>query len=345
MPRWYRFVAWFLSHFYYSSIIFVDLHGHRVGPLDDKIPTILLSSHRNGAADGWVVSQLLPRGQFLAAVQLLRSFFLRLLFTGIPVMRDKDCIRYGFRKSQAGNPVLHAIAHIKQGGSLVIFPEGTSEWGHAPQTYQPGVIKIIRRLLQEGQVFRVIPAGSFYQFPERFGSYVELMTGEPLVFDAQGDKTLKEWETEIAASVYSALNKVSVNCASEAAFADAECYAQYCWRQGESYAMAFQHAEDKKCPGQPYKKQSGVRTAWKSMWQLPFVLTLFPVLLCAWWGGRWADGRNTIAFFRLSAGFAAAIAWFPCLILGGILYPWLWLLYIAAYQGWRQRSVWGESFK
>lgn len=342
LPRWYRFIARLLSHFYYASIDFIDERGHRVLPLDDAIPTILLVSHRNGATDGWVVSPLLPHGQFLASVQLLRSRFLRLLFTGIPVVREKDRIRYGFSRTQAGNPVLHAIAHIKQGGSLVIFPEGTSEWSYAPQPYQPGTVKIIRRLLQEGQRFRVIPVGSFYQAPDRFGSRVELLVGEALVFPAREDKSQEAWETEISECVNNALNQVSVNCASEAAMVDAERYAQRRQLHGESWALAFKRAASGVHAEKQSDKRQRRRNIWACVLQLPFVLALFPVLLCAWWVGRQADGRNTVTFFRLASGFAASLLWLPCLVTLGILFPWLWLLYAAAYLGWRQRSVWGE---
>lgn len=80
--------------FYYSSLRFVTLHGRPLPPFDGKTPTLLLASHRNGAADGWIFNQLLPTAQFLTSVQLHRSRFLRLMFAGIPVVRDKDRVRY-----------------------------------------------------------------------------------------------------------------------------------------------------------------------------------------------------------------------------------------------------------
>lgn len=343
LPRWYRIIARCLSHFYYSSITFVDQRGNPILPLNDDIPTLLLASHRNGATDGWVVSPLLPHGQFLAAVQLLRSPFLRLLFTGIPVVRDKDRARYGFSRAQAGNPVLHAVAHIKQGGSLVIFPEGTSEWSYAPQPYQPGTVKIISRLLHEGVRFRVLPVGSFYQAPERFGSRVELLVGEALTIPARENKPQQAWEAEISQCVHNALNQVSVNCPSEPAMAEAEAYAHQRWRDGESWALAFKRAESGTAIAKRAAKRHWLPNLWSWGLQLPFVLTFLPVLLCAWWVGRQADGRNTIAFFRLASGFAAALLWLPCTIVLGIFFPWLWLIYAAAYLGWRRRSVWGEE--
>ncbi len=344
LPHWYRFIARALTGFYYSSIGFVDERGQRVCTPDDGIPTLFLTSHRNGATDGWMFSRVSPRAQFLAAVQLLRSRFLRLLFTGIPVVRDKDRQRYGFSWAQAGNPALHGIAHLKQGGDLIIFPEGTSEWGPAPQPYQPGAVKIIRRLLQEGYALRVIPVGSFYQAPDVFGSRVELMIGAPLALPDRAEKTQDAWEAEITECVREALDRVSVNCADEETLTNVQRYARQCRRRGESYAAAFKRVERSAVPVTDVPETTGtIKKAWAWAWQLPFVSTLFPVLLCAWLAGRRADGRNTVTFFRLAGGFAAAMLWLPCLAVAGVIYPWLWLWYCAAYLGWRQRAVWGEG--
>ncbi|MFE8101476.1 hypothetical protein RBA71_08255 [Brenneria goodwinii] len=56
-------------------LLLVTLHGRPLPPFDGKTPTLLLASHRNGAADGWIFNQLLPTAQFLTSVQLLRSRF------------------------------------------------------------------------------------------------------------------------------------------------------------------------------------------------------------------------------------------------------------------------------
>lgn len=341
LPCRYRLIARALSHFYYSSIDLVDERGQPVSALDDGTPTILLASHRNGAADGWVISQLMPQAQFLTAVQLLRSRFLRLLFTGIPVVRDKDRQRYGFTRAQAGNPLLHAIAHVRQGGSLVIFPEGTSEWSTAPQPYQAGAVKIVQRLLLEGYTPRIIAVGSFYQAPEVFGSHVELMVSDPVSLPARGNRSLEGWEAEISRSLTSTLDRVSVNCPDKKTFFRAQRYALQSQLHGDSFAQAFKRGErgDVALPAEQTVK-TGI---WHYAMQIPFLLTLLPVLLCAWLAGRQADGRNTIAFFRLAAGFAMGLLWLPYLAFTGIAYPGLCLLYLAAFLGWRQRSVWGKG--
>lgn len=334
LPRWYRVVAWILSHFYYSAITFVNKNGQKIPALDGSTPTLLLVSHRNGGSDGWVVSQLLPHAQFLASVQLLRSRFLRLLFTGIPVVRDKDRQRYGFTRSQAGNPILHAIAHLTQGGSLAVFPEGTSEWSFKPQPYQAGAAKIIRRLLQDNADFQVIVAGSFYQCPDRFGSFVELLVSEPLALPLQNSTSNAEWDDAIQQCVAQALNAVSVNCADEQSFIHAEREAALCYQNDESYALAFKRAEAG-TPSTLTELKAKTQSWYYPLVYAAFVMTLLPILGVAWWAGRYADGRNSVTFFRLAAGFAVAWVWIPCLILLACIYPWLLALYLLAVVGWK----------
>lgn len=341
---WHRYVARLLVHFYYSSLRFFTPNGLRVAPLNGEIPTLLLASHRNGATDGWVFNQLLPAAQFLTAVQLLRSRFLRLMFAGIPVVRDKDRERYGYSRAQAGNPILHAITHLKQGGSVIVFPEGTSEWGPGPQPYQPGAAKIIRRLMQDKCRFQVVVAGCFYQAPDRFGSAVELLVGEPLVLPEQGDASATEWEQSIQQCLSQSLNGVSVNCRDEQMLAQVEAQAKSQHRVGDSYARAFKQAEQQALSESDKTVPPATPTLWDHLlWRL-FILSLLPVWLCGWWAGRKADGRNTTTFFRLAGGFAMALIWIPCLLIAVIFCPWLLLLYGAAVLGWRRRGKFAGAY-
>lgn len=343
LSLWHRCIARLLVRFYYSSLRFFTPDGRRLAPLDGETPTLLLASHRNGATDGWIFNQLLPSAQFLIAVQLLRSRFLRLMFAGIPVVRDKDRARYGYSRAQAGNPILQAIAHLKLGGSVVIFPEGTSEWGAGPQPYQEGVVKIIRRLMQDQCRFQVIAAGSFYQAPDRFGSALELLVSDPLVLPEQGEDSVAQWETRIMQYLSCSLNRVSVACRDEPMLENVARQARSRSRVDGSYALAFKQAEQQALQGRA-PKPTRTETSRASMnilqwlaWKA-FIFTLLPVWLCGWWAGRRADGRNTTTFFRLAGGFAMALIWLPCLAVIASIYPWLLALYGIAAWGWRQRG-------
>lgn len=338
LSRWYRVVAHILVYFYYSSLRFVTPTGHRCPPISGEMPTLLIASHRNGGADGWVFSQLLPRGQFLAAVQLLRSRLLRLMFSGIPVVRDRDRERYGFSRAQAGNPVLHTIAHIKAGGSVGIFPEGSSEWAASPQPYQAGMVKVVRRLMQEQIAFQVIAAGSFYQAPDRYGTSVELLVGEPLVLPEQGESSIAAWEQAIMCCLSQGLDEVSVNCADMQMLAWVEREALYRSAAGESYALAFKQAERRGVEQVLPAVATPACSLFDRLAVGLLILTLLPIWLCGWWTGRKADGRNNLAFLRLAGGFAMALFWLPCLGILAVCYPWLLLLYTGAAIGWWRRN-------
>ncbi|KAA8994999.1 hypothetical protein FJU30_25555 [Affinibrenneria salicis] len=343
LSLWHRGIARLLVHFYYSSLRFVSPQGQPVAPFDGEVPTLLLASHRNGATDGWIFNQLLPKGQFLTSVQLIRSRFLRLMFAGIPVVRDKDRERYGYSRAQAGNPILHAIAHLKRGGSIVVFPEGTSEWGPAPQPYHAGAAKIIRRLMQDQCRFQVIAVGSFYQAPDCFGSAVELLVSDPLTLPEQGDVSVAEWEQKIMRSLGRSLDRVSVNCVDERMLAQVARLARYCSRESGSYALAFKQAEHQALSGRapepaPAETSPAAMTILeRAAWKI-FIVTLLPVWLCGGWAGRRADGRNTTTFFRLAAGFAMALIWLPCLVVAAAISPLLLPLFGVAVWGWHQRG-------
>ncbi|WP_431221861.1 1-acyl-sn-glycerol-3-phosphate acyltransferase [Serratia sp. L9] len=308
LSHWHRYVARLLVQFYYSSLKFVTPNGLPVAPFDGAIPTLILASHRNGATDGWVFNQLLPGGQFLAAVQLLRSRFLRLMFAGIPVVRDKDRERYGYSRG----PILHAIAHLKQGGSVVVFPEGTSEWGPGPQPYHPGAAKIIRRLLQEQCRFQVVVAGCFYQAPDRFGSAVELLVDGPVVLPEQGDTNAAQWEQNIQQCLSQALDSVSVNCRDEPMLARVEQQARSHCGVADSYARAFKQAEQQRLSepdiAAPQAEAPPAITLWDHLtWRL-FILTLLPVWLCGWWGDAVLMGVTPPRSYALPA----VLPWHCC---------------------------------
>ncbi|MCG8707634.1 hypothetical protein JHU04_000827 [Brenneria sp. 4F2] len=343
LSLWHRGIARLLIRFYYSSLRFVTPEGKPLAPFDGATPTLLLASHRNGATDGWVFNQLLPSAQFLVAVQLLRSRFLRLMFAGIPVVRDKDRQRYGYSRAQAGNPILQAIAHLKLGGCVIVFPEGTSEWAPGPQPYQEGVVKIIRKLMQERCCFQVIAAGSFYQAPDGIGSAIELLVSDPLALPEQGEDSIAQWEVRIMQCLSRSLDRVSVACLNDLMLESVSRQARYRSHIDGSYALAFKQAEQQALQGHaPVLTRSQILRPSMNILQFvawyAFIFTLLPVWLCGWWTGRRADGRNTTTFLRLAGGFAMALVWLPCLVVLAVIYPWLLPLYGVAIWGWRQRG-------
>ena len=228
LPRRVCLLGGLLRTLYYRR---VDILGT---PCRDR-PTLYLLSHRNGAIDGFVYQKALGDTPSLISVQLLRGP-LRLLFDGIPVVRGKDRARYGIPADAVAAPVAAAIAQLRAGGSLALYPEGTSDWGYRPLPYHSGMAVIVAKLLAAGADFVVQPAAAYYSKPDGFRSRVSLNMGAP--FTPQGE-SVAELQDELAA----ALDAVSVNCADAAHFNQVQHAAWQAAQQGEDYGVAFLRAQ------------------------------------------------------------------------------------------------------
>ena len=228
LPRRICLLGGLLRTLYYRR---VDILGT---PCRDR-PTLYLLSHRNGAIDGFVYQKALGDTPSLISVQLLRGP-LRLLFDGIPVVRGKDRARYGIPADAVAAPVAAAIAQLRAGGSLALYPEGTSDWGYRPLPYHSGMAVIVARLRAAGADFVVQPAAAYYSKPDGFRSRASLNMGAP--FTPQSE-SVAELQNELAA----ALDAVSVNCADAAHFNQVQHAAWQAAQQGEDYGAAFLRAQ------------------------------------------------------------------------------------------------------
>ena len=228
LPRRICLLGGLLRTLYYRR---VDILGT---PCRDR-PTLYLLSHRNGAIDGFVYQKALGDTPSLISVQLLRGP-LRLLFDGIPVVRGKDRARYGIPADAVAAPVAAAIAQLRAGGSLALYPEGTSDWGYRPLPYHSGMAVIVAKLRAAGVDFVVQPAAAYYSKPDGFRSRVSLIFGAPFVPQGESVAALQK---ELAA----ALDAVSVNCANAAQFNQIQQAAWQAAQRGEDYGVAFIKAQ------------------------------------------------------------------------------------------------------
>lgn len=325
--------------------VFGPVHRGGTDPGPRIRPRLILASHRNGAADGGVVLSAFPYAQHLVSMQLLRGP-LRVLFTGIPVIRAKDVERYGMDRSSITDPVTAGVDHLRAGGDLVILPEGTSEWRHAPGAYQRGAAKIWCRLREAGIDVDVIPAGLFYMAPERFASIAELWLGPAVDLPDTVDGPRISREKHVHALLSDALDAVSVNCPDPRTFDHVQYRATARARAGESFAAAFleeqraavdqQIAVDQQSaevggsalsgPGPQAEQTAGSApagpgpramttvaevpvTPWPRRLGLALHWPVAPVLWVAGWLGRKADARNTVTFYRMLGGSGAAVVW------------------------------------
>ncbi|PVZ82383.1 glycerol acyltransferase [Serratia sp. S1B] len=319
LSPYYRLISSIIRHIYYPGHAVV---GDIPLPQNGK-PTLFLCSHRNSAFDGYLILSIAPLGQALASIQLLHNPIMRLFFTGIPVVRKKDKERLGISANSFDSPVDAGVAHIKAGGSLILFPEGSSEWGYQPLPYQRGSARIIRSLLSQQIEFNVVPVGLFYVMPDRFASHAEIYVGKPIEIVAQVDnESEREWEKRIHNQITQALDHVSVNCPDEATFHAAEQYAYASFTKGGAYATAFlhyQHQPDAR-PSNPNTQTACHNTAWRWLGFCMMFIYL-PILLAAVFAARFADARNTRSFFKILGGGLASLIWLPLLVCLGVIWP------------------------
>lgn len=341
LSLWHWGIGWLVRKFYFSSI-------QVVGAPRSTRPTLWIVSHRNGATDGQVYMQAFGHTPSLISIQLLRHWFLRLMFDGIAVVREKDQQRYGLSAQAAASPVHAAIAQIRAGGSLCLYPEGSSEWRHRPLPYHAGMAVIVARLKAAEADFVVQPAGVFYSKPDGFRSRASIVLGP--AFTPQG-QTAKAIQAELAA----ALDEVSVNTGSPAAFNAAQAQAWAAAQQGTDYGLAFLQAQQSmaadandsnsataqasqvpQAPDQPLSLPPR-RTCRKALTKACFVAG-FPLLtLAAKLAESGADGRNNVSFFRVLGGFYGAVLQLALWLVLLCLAPWATLFWLAVgLWGWWQ---------
>lgn len=167
-----RFLYWVIVRVYFARV--TVLHRER---LPRSGPALYLGLHRNGAVDGFVYHEALGAPTFMISTQLQKNWLARLFFTGIAVTRTKD------EGDRAGNEqALHrCLEHLRAGGALFVFPEGTSSLGPRHLPFKNGALWLILEYLQNpGPPLQVIPVGIHYECAWAFRAKVEVVLGEPL---------------------------------------------------------------------------------------------------------------------------------------------------------------------
>lgn len=301
-----------IRRFYFRR---VDVVG---APLSAK-PTLFIASHRNGGADGSVYAEALGDVPSLVSVQLLRSPFLRLFINGIPVVRNTDRARYGIRADAVPSPLAAGIAQICAGGSLCLYPEGTSKWQPRPQPYLGGMGVMAAKLKAAGADFVVQPLGVFYSKPDGFRSRVSIVTGEAFYPQANGVKALQ-------AELADALDRVSVCCADVEAFNAAQSAAWQAVQNGEDFGAAFLVAQETGCRSDVPPPSPPVRTWAKILFAASFPLPAAAAL----WAQCRSDGRNNVSFLRVVGGVYGALFQVACWLTLLLFSPAAALLWLAA---------------
>jgi 1-acyl-sn-glycerol-3-phosphate acyltransferase len=174
MPElWYRYFFRLITGVYFArlTLLYPERRPQKGQPI------LYLGLHRNGAVDGFVYHRLLNAPTFLISTQLTRSWFARLFFHGIAVARRKD---EGDRQENEA-ALGHCVEHLRTGGALFVFPEGTSSLGPRHLPFKSGAAWLILDYLETpGPPLQVIPVGIHYECPWAFRSKVEVVLGKSI---------------------------------------------------------------------------------------------------------------------------------------------------------------------
>ena len=205
MPElWYRWFFRFITRAYFARLTL--LHPER-RPQTGQ-PILYLGLHRNGAVDGFVYYRLLNAPTFLISTQLTRSWFARLFFHGIALARRKDEGDRHENEMALGR----CVEHLRAGGKLFVFPEGTSSLGPRHLPFKSGAAWLVLDYLERpGPPLQVIPVGIHYECPWAFRSKVEVVLGKPVAIEfASGSSRLGRLK-ELKRRIECGLEEVGVN--------------------------------------------------------------------------------------------------------------------------------------
>lgn len=357
---WYRMLSRLLTALYY----------HRVSVINPQLlpeggPTLFVALHRNGAVDGYVYKSVIPRANFLISVQLRRSLLGRVFFSGVEVARSKDRTSTDAHRASDDDSALHTCAdYVRQGGALIIMPEGSSDLGHRHLPFHKGGARILAQLVAHPELpLRVVPLAIHYEQAWEWQSDVEVVVGEPVSTALPADTTPAMQINLLHERIVSSLEELAVQAESAELFTEREriAYAATLGSKRSYFAAlkALEHGmpevekmssrleeEIARAPGGSslWRHQGvplmpmGMVWAYPLLWTallpiLALALTLnAPPLLCARWAGkRFSDGSNTIALWRLLVGFPCMLLWVTALLIAAVwlhILP-LWFGYVA----------------
>jgi 1-acyl-sn-glycerol-3-phosphate acyltransferase len=308
------------------------LHPERL-PKDG--PVLYLGLHRNGAVDGFVYRRVLRQPVFLISSQLRRNWFGRLFFAGIAVTRTKD------KGDRAVNDeaMRQCLAHLRSGGELFVFPEGTSSLGPRHLPFKSGAAWLwFNYLEQGGPPLLVVPLAIHYTCPWAFRGRAEVVVGEPISMALPDDAGRLERLKLLKRRLRAALEEVGVNfssCESQEMVQQLACLAAADGRRSYSAALKameravpenissswqsldadLRHAKVWRYEGAPCFPLKSAAGEWLALGAVvPFVAGAMalnlPAYAAGWFAGKkFPDDRNVISLWKILAGVPALTLW------------------------------------
>ncbi len=299
-------------------------------------PVLYLGLHRNGAVDGFVYNQALDNPVFMISTQLRKNWFARLFFEGIAITRTKD------EGDRAVNDAAlrQCLDHLRSGGQLFVFPEGTSSLGPRHLPFKSGAIWLLLDYLEGGNhpPLHVVPVGIHYECPWAFRSKVEVVVGPTISTELPQDASRIERLKLMKRRMQLALEEVGINVPSDE-YQELIQRLAYVTTLGtpRSYfksLKALERAIPKKMMDEWRELESALKDTrlWfhqgvplfpvgPAAFYLIAFLVISPIVVAAiilnlpafiagWYAGRkFPDGRNVVSLWKILVGMPVFALW------------------------------------
>jgi len=191
-----------------------EVDAHHVPP--EPRPVIFVLNHPNGLVDPLFILCLAPRRiSFLAKSTIFKMPVLGAIARGIealPVYRQQDA---GEDTKKNAETFEAARALLARGGTIALFPEGTTHSDPALKPMKSGAARLALGARARLEDLVIVPAGLYYTDKETFRSAALVRYGPPLevpkaAIDAAGEPS-REDTAALTARIDEALRALTLN--------------------------------------------------------------------------------------------------------------------------------------
>lgn len=298
---WFRgALSWLIVHLFIGR---VRLIGRERIPATG--PVLFVGLHRAGMIDGLVYAYALPRQtRFMVAARLRRHWWIRLLVDGIEVVRRKD----GGSARRNREALAACRAELAAGGTVFVFPEGTSSLGPKHLPFEPGAALIASSYPQP----IVVPLAIHYVTPTRAGTDVEVVVGAPILL------ALRATPRDAVERIAAALEEVGIDFPDRVHQLEAEAAARAAWQRGAGYAEALRRYRDTAAARDPGRPVFVQLYGWVRSMLLAAVAVLNLPVAVAFLLAEYvlADDENVVLVWKVITSFTLELLWPPCVLLG-----------------------------
>ncbi|MDA3057361.1 1-acyl-sn-glycerol-3-phosphate acyltransferase [Campylobacter sp. VBCF_05 NA6] len=327
-----KILVWIIVNSYFRKITKFDKFATNRA----KCAKIFALSHRNGAVDGWVYSYIFKNAVFTLAKSLQRNFFLKILFPGIAIFREKDEPKtYKQKNIRAFKNMLNTLNHTP----LCIFPEGTSSLGLSHLPFEKGISTLSATFVKQNKKsLAITPFAIFYDDPTCMGGKVFVNSGEEIIVNSINSD-------EIQTNLTQNFEKILTSYKSEkdmqnahkiailaTLFDESKNYGEILLKlQKRNFTNLVQNLQiyEEKIKGKNllfYKKiaiypKNILLAFWTlfitSVVVLPtFALNFIPII-CAFFAGKKSEEIHTISLYKIIVGYGiGAVFYFILAVLG-----------------------------